>query len=137
VPAMSVLFLIVCLSSVGLPGLNGFVGEFLILLGTFQVDRLAAVFAATGIIFAAVYLLWMYQRVIFGVVTKDVNRRLPDLSTREWAIMIPILAVIVWIGVYPTAFTGMTEASVQALIAQVQAKASASAALILPVVVAR
>jgi NADH-quinone oxidoreductase subunit M len=137
VPAMSVLFLIICLSSVGLPGLNGFVGEFLILLGAFQADRTAAVIAATGVIFAAVYLLWMYQRVIFGVVTKDVNLRLPDLSVREWAILLPILALIVWIGVYPSTFTGLTEASVEALIAQVQAKATASAAQALPVMVAR
>jgi NADH-quinone oxidoreductase subunit M len=137
VPAMSVLFLIICLSSVGLPGLNGFVGEFLILLGAFQADRIAAVIAATGIIFAAVYMLWMYQRVIFGVVTKDVNLRLQDLSVREWAILLPILALIVWIGVYPSTFTGLTEASVEALIAQVQAKATASAAQVLPVMVAQ
>jgi NADH-quinone oxidoreductase subunit M len=129
VPALSVLFLVVCLSSVGLPGLNGFVGEFLILLGAFRVDRVAAVLATTGIIFAAVYLLWMYQRVIFGVITKEANRRLPDLSAREWAILVPILAVIVWIGVYPSSFTGMTEASVQALITQVQAKAATAAAV--------
>jgi NADH-quinone oxidoreductase subunit M len=127
----------VCLSSVGLPGLNGFVGEFLILLGAFQVDRLAAVLATTGIIFAAVYLLWMYQRVIFGVITKEANRRLPDLSAREWAILLPILALIVWIGVYPASFTGMTEASVQALITQVQAKAAAPAAAAIPVMAAR
>jgi NADH-quinone oxidoreductase subunit M len=126
-PALSVLFLIVCLSSLGLPGLNGFVGEFLILLGAFRVDRALAAFATTGIIFAAVYLLWMYQRVIFGVITKEVNRRLPDLSVREWAILVPILLSIVWIGVYPGSFTGMTEASVQALIAQVQSKAAAPA----------
>jgi len=126
-PALSALFLIVCLSSLGLPGLNGFVGEFLILLGAFQVDRTLAVFATTGIIFAAVYLLWMYQRVFFGVITKEANRRLPDLSAREWAILLPILLVIVWIGVYPASFTGMTEASVQALIAQVQTKAAVSA----------
>jgi NADH-quinone oxidoreductase subunit M len=136
-PALSVLFLIVCLSSLGLPGLNGFVGEFLILLGAFQVDRLAAVLATSGIIFAAVYLLWMYQRVIFGVITKEANRRLSDLSAREWAILLPILAVIVWIGVYPASFTGMTEASVQALITQVQAKAGAPAAVVIPVMAAR
>jgi NADH-quinone oxidoreductase subunit M len=128
-PALSALFLIVCLSSLGLPGLNGFVGEFLILLGAFQVDRAVAVLATTGIIFAAVYLLWMYQRVFFGAITKEVNRRLPDLSGREWAVLVPILLVIVWIGVYPASFTGMTEASVQALIAQVQAKAAAASAL--------
>jgi len=137
-PALSALFLIVCLSSLGLPGLNGFVGEFLILIGAFQVDRTLAVFATTGIIFAAVYLLWMYQRVIFGVITNEANRRLPDLSAREWAILLPILLLIVWIGVYPASFTGMTEASVEALIAQVQAKAAApAAALLVPAVVGR
>ena len=137
-PALSALFLIVCLSSLGLPGLNGFVGEVLILLGAFQVDRTLAVFATTGIIFAAVYLLWMYQRVIFGVITNEANRRLPDLSAREWAILLPILLLIVWIGVYPASFTGMTEASVEALIAQVQAKAAApAAALLVPAVVGR
>ncbi len=137
-PALSALFLIVCLSSLGLPGLNGFVGEFLILIGAFQVDRTVAVFATTGIIFAAVYLLWMYQRVIFGVITNEANRRLPDLSAREWAILLPILLLIVWIGVYPASFTGMTEASVEALIAQVQAKAAApAAALLVPAVVGR
>jgi NADH-quinone oxidoreductase subunit M len=128
IPAFSVVFLIVCLSSVGLPGLNGFVGEFLILVGTFQVDRLAAVLATSGIIFAAVYLLWMYQRVCFGEVTHEANRRLTDLTPREWAVLLPVLLFIFWIGVYPTTFTTMTEPSVQALIAQVQSKAQATAA---------
>jgi NADH-quinone oxidoreductase subunit M len=133
VPALSVLFLIVCLSSLGLPGLNGFVGEFLILLGTFQVHRGLAALATTGIIFAAVYLLWMYQRVFFGAITVEANRRLRDLSAREWAILVPILLLIAWIGVYPSSFTGLTEASVQALVAQVQIKSAASAsALALP-----
>jgi NADH-quinone oxidoreductase subunit M len=129
VPALSAVFLIVTFSSIGLPGLNGFVGEFLILVGAFQVHRPAAVLATTGIIFAAVYLLWMYQRVIFGAVTHEENRRLPDLSLREWVILVPVLVFIVWIGVYPVAFTGKTEASVQALITQVQTKAAASAAM--------
>jgi NADH-quinone oxidoreductase subunit M len=137
VPALSVIFLVVCLSSIGLPGLNGFVGEFLILLGAFQVDRTAAVLATSGIIFAAVYLLWMYQRVIFGVITKEVNRRLPDLSAREWAILLPILALIVWIGVYPSSFTRLTEASVEALITEVHAKAGAPAAAVAPLPVTR
>jgi NADH-quinone oxidoreductase subunit M len=129
VPALSVIFLIVTFSSIGLPGLNGFVGEFLILVGAFQVNRTAAVLATTGIIFAAVYLLWMYQRVIFGEVTHEENRRLPDLSLREWVILVPVLAFIVWIGVYPVAFTAKTEASVQALIIQVQTKAAATTAM--------
>jgi NADH-quinone oxidoreductase subunit M len=129
VPAMSVLFLIVTLSSVGLPGLNGFVGEFLILVGAFQVSRPLAVIATSGIVFAAVYMLWMYQRVIFGEVTREENRRLTDLSIREWTILVPVLAFIFWIGIHPVSFTGKTEASVRALITQVQTKAAATVAL--------
>ena len=123
-PAFSAVFLVVCLSSLGLPGLNGFVGEFLILVGAFQVNRTAAVLATLGIIFAAVYLLWMYQRVALGPVTRDENRTLGDLTVREWAVVLPLVALIVWIGVYPIAFTGKTEATVAALLAQVQSKAS-------------
>ncbi len=124
IPAFSAVFLVVVLSSLGLPGLNGFVGEFLVLLGAFQVDpRLAAV-AATGIIFAAVYLLWMYQRVVFGPVVHEANRRLADLTPREWAVIVPVVLLIVWIGVYPSPFTAPTETAVEALIAQVQSKAS-------------
>jgi NADH-quinone oxidoreductase subunit M len=124
IPAFSALFLIVTLSSLGLPGLNGFVGEFLILLGAFQVNAWMAALATTGIIFAAVYLLWMYQRVVFGEITHEENRRLTDLNLREWAVLVPVLVFIVWIGVYPTTFTGKTKASVDALIAEVQSKAS-------------
>jgi len=124
IPAFSALFLVVVLSSLGLPGLNGFVGEFLILIGAFQTNRGLAALALTGIIFAAVYLLWMYQRVIFGEVTHEENRGLRDLSLREWALIVPLVIFIVWIGVYPTVFTGPTEATVEALIAQVQSKAS-------------
>jgi len=129
-PAFSAVLMIVTLSSLGLPGLNGFVGEFLILVGAFQVNRAVAVFAMTGIIFAAVYMLWMYQRVIFGPVTNEANRRLTDLTPREWVVLLPVLLFIVWIGVYPVTFTGMTETSVQGLIAQVQSKAAATAALL-------
>jgi NADH-quinone oxidoreductase subunit M len=124
IPAFSALFMIVCLSSVGLPGLNGFVGEFLILVGAFQVNAWLAAAAMTGIIFAAVYLLWMYQRVVFGELRHEENRRLRDLTPREWALLAPVLLLIVWIGVYPKAFTARTEATVQALIAQVESKAS-------------
>jgi NADH-quinone oxidoreductase subunit M len=126
IPAFSALFLLVSLASLGLPGLNGFVGEFLILVGAFQANRLVAVVATSGIVFAAVYLLWMYQRVIFGPLTRADNGRLADLSVREWAVLAPVVVLIVWIGVYPVAFTGKTEASVGALIAQVQSKAAAA-----------
>jgi NADH-quinone oxidoreductase subunit M len=122
IPIFSALFLIVTLSSIGLPGLNGFVGEFLILVGAFQAHRVAAVLATTGIIFAAVYMLWMYQRVVFGEIRHEENRGLADLTGREWAVLLPVLLFIVWIGVHPSPFTGMTESSVNALIAQVKAK---------------
>ena len=128
IPAFSALFLVVVLSSLGLPGLNGFVGEFLVLVGAFQVSPWLAAVATTGIIFAAVYLLWMYQRVIFGEVTHEENRRLVDLSPREWALLAPVLLFIVWIGVYPAAFTGKTEATIAALLAQVESKASVALA---------
>jgi NADH-quinone oxidoreductase subunit M len=124
IPAFSAVFMVVSLSSLGLPGLNGFVGEFLILVGAFQVSGVLAAVATTGIIFAAVYLLWMYQRVIFGEIRHEENRRLRDLTPREWAVLVPVLVLIVWIGVYPTTFTGKTQASIEALIAQVQSKAS-------------
>src|SRR5712664_4234486 len=126
IPAFSALFLVVTLSSLGLPGLNGFVGEFLVLVGAFQVSGWLAAAATTGIIFAAVYLLWMYQRVFFGEVTHEANRALRDLTPREWAVLVPGVVLIVWIGVYPGAFTGKTEATVEALIAQVHSKTSAN-----------
>jgi NADH-quinone oxidoreductase subunit M len=126
-PAFSALFLVVTLSSLALPGLNGFVGEFLILVGTFRVNPWLAALATAGIIFAAVYLLWMYQRVVFGPVTHEENRRLTDLSLREWALIVPLVILIVWIGVHPTTFTGKTEASIDALLAEVQSKATAAA----------
>jgi NADH-quinone oxidoreductase subunit M len=122
-PVFSAVFLLVTLSSIGLPGLNGFVGEFLILVGAFQVSRLLAALGTLGIIFAAVYMLWMYQRVVFGAVRHEENRRLPDLSARELATLVPILVLIVWIGVYPKPFTGVTESAVAQLIATVKAKA--------------
>ncbi|MBI5475936.1 MAG: NADH-quinone oxidoreductase subunit M [Ignavibacteriales bacterium] len=106
-PLFSTIFMIVSLSSVGLPGLNGFVGEFLILIGSFNSNLLNpafAILAASGVIFAAIYLLWMYQRVIFGNVTNPLNQNLPDLSKREIAVLAPVLIFIVWIGVYPNTF---------------------------------
>jgi NADH-quinone oxidoreductase subunit M len=127
IPAFSALFLVVVLSSLGLPGLNGFVGEFLVLVGAFQVSGWLAAAATTGIIFAAVYLLWMYQRVVFGPVTHEENRALPDLTLREWAVIAPVVLLIVWIGVYPLSFTRPAEVTVEALIMQVQSKAGVAA----------
>jgi NADH-quinone oxidoreductase subunit M len=115
-PFYASVFMIVMLSSVGLPGLNGFIGEFLILIGTFQSNIAYAVVAASGVVFAACYLLWMYQRVMFGKVTHEENKALPDLSLREKFVFLPILIMIIWIGVYPSTFLKRMEPSVKHVI---------------------
>ena len=98
------MFLIVGLSSIGLPGTNGFVGEFLILLGAFESWPLLAVLSAVGIILAAGYMLWLVMRVFFGPITHAVNETVRDMNGREIAIVLPLLALIFWIGVYPAPF---------------------------------
>jgi len=100
-PALAGVFLFVALSSVGLPGLNGFIGEFLVLLGTFVVSKAFAVVAVVAVVLAAVYLLWAYQRMMHGGVAVEEHRHLPDLSLREYAILVPIMAAILLIGVFP------------------------------------
>ena len=119
-PVFAIIFMIVTLSSIGLPGLNGFVGEFLILLGTFQVNKVYATIAATGVIFAACYMLWMFQRVMFGKVTNEKNKDLKDLSWREIAIFAPLILFIVWIGVYPSTFLDKTKASTENFLAMME-----------------
>jgi NADH-quinone oxidoreductase subunit M len=116
-PIYATIFMIVTLSSIGLPGLNGFVGEFLILLGAFKTNMLYATVAATGVIFAACYMLWMFQRVMFGEVTNEKNKELKDLSCREIAIFVPLLLFIVWIGIYPSTFLDKTKASTENFLA--------------------
>jgi NADH-quinone oxidoreductase subunit M len=101
VPVFSLIFTVVALSSIGLPGLNGFVGEFLVLLGSFTAFPLATVLATTGVIFAAAYLLWALQRMIYNRLDNPENERLTDLNGRELAIMVPLLVGIVWLGLYP------------------------------------
>lgn len=117
-PVFAVFFLVAMLSSIGLPGLNGFVGEFLILLGTFEVHRVFAVLAAIGIILGAVYMLWMYQRVMYGEVTHEANRQLRDMNGREIALMIPIVVLMFWIGIYPNTFLRKMDKSSAHLIEQ-------------------
>jgi NADH-quinone oxidoreductase subunit M len=126
VPIYSVALMIASLSSVGLPGLNGFIGEFLILLGTFKSSVLNSwwytAFAATGVIFAAVYLLWMYQRVVFGEVKNpELQKQLTDLTTREYVVLIPIFIFIIWIGIYPSTFLDLTDLSTKSILQQVSA----------------
>jgi NADH-quinone oxidoreductase subunit M len=101
VPVFSLVLTVVALSSIGLPGLNGFVGEFLVLLGSFTAFPLATIIATTGVIFAAAYLLWALQRLIFNRLDDPENEHLTDLSGRELAVMLPLLIGIVWMGLYP------------------------------------
>jgi NADH-quinone oxidoreductase subunit M len=123
-PHLVAAFLIVTLSSIGLPGLNGFVGEFLILLGAFRWSPAMAAFAATGVILSATYMLWMFQRVNYGDVTNEKNARLPDLSTREWVIIVPIVAVIILMGVMPNVFLKPIAPSVDRLVTHMQQSAT-------------
>lgn len=112
-PVFSALFLVVTLSSIGLPGLNGFVGEVLILAGAFVKSPVTAAVAASGMILGAVYMLWMYQRVFFGKVTHEANLEIKDIGTRERLLMIPILLVMLWIGVYSAPFLERMAPSLQ------------------------
>ncbi len=114
VPVYATCFLIVMLSSIGLPGLNGFVGEFLILVGAYHFDPVLTAFAVSGVVLGAAYMLWMYQRVMFGEVTNPANEKLQDMSRRELTVMVPIIALIVIMGVYPQPFLHTMEASVAA-----------------------
>src|ERR1700682_5727473 len=98
-PWFASLFLFVCLSSLAVPGFNGFVGEFLILMGSWPMSRAMVALAALGVILAAGSILWMVQRVLYGEVTRPANRALPDLSVREFAVLIPLVLLAVFMGV--------------------------------------
>jgi NADH-quinone oxidoreductase subunit M len=111
VPVFSLVLTVVALSSIGLPGLNGFVGEFLVLLGSFTAYPAATVVATTGVIFAAAYLLWALQRMIFNRLDNPENERLADLTPRELVVMGPLLAGIVWLGLYPAPVLHRMEAA--------------------------
>ena len=119
-PALGSLYLFMCFASAGLPMLNGFVGEFLILAGTFQKHAAWASWAALGVIFSSIYLLWSYQRVFFGGVTRDENKTLPDLDLRERGILFVMAAIILWMGIGSTFITRRTEASTQNVLEQMQ-----------------
>jgi NADH-quinone oxidoreductase subunit M len=118
-PRLVAAFLIITLASIGLPGLNGFVGEFLILLGAFAWDPRLAVFAATGVILSATYMLWMFQRVNYGAVS-DTNAALPDLRTREWVLLVPIIALTILMGVLPNLFLRPMGPAIERMLNQVR-----------------
>ncbi|MDI6400386.1 NADH-quinone oxidoreductase subunit M [Balneolaceae bacterium ANBcel3] len=126
-PVFTVMFMLATLASIGLPGLNGFVGEFLILLGSFNSEVLGSVwytvFAASGVILAAGYMLWMFQRVMFGPLKHEENKKLKDLNAREIGLLVPLMVFIIWIGIRPTDFTKYSEAEVTNLLQVTQERA--------------
>ena len=118
-PVYAAVFLIMTMSSIGLPTLNGFIGEILILQGVFVVQKTWAFFAASGIVLGAAYMLWLYQRTMFGTVTNPKNENLPDLSMREFVTFAPLLLLAVWIGLYPKPFLDRLETSVDKVMMRV------------------
>ncbi len=108
-PTFAAIYLIISLSSLGMPLLNGFIGEVTILQGTFVVSKAWAAWASLGIVLGAAYLLWLYQRTMFGAVTHDVNKTLPDMNLREHAVLIPLVVMAFWIGIYPKPFFAFIE----------------------------
>ena len=131
-PIYAVFFMIVTLSSIGLPGTNGFVGEFLILLGAFQRNVVYGVLAATGVILGAAYMLWMFQRVMFGKITRPENEKLKDLNAREITILVPMVIVIFLMGIYPKLFFSKMDASVEKFIKDFKGRVEMKADLPLP-----
>ncbi len=128
-PAYAAVFMFATLASIGLPGLSGFTGEFLILFGSFGSTllhhaRLLTVLAATGVVLGAFYMLWMYQRVFLGKLSREENRGLPDLTPREWGVLLPILVMIVLLGVHPAPLVERMQPSVERLLAPVTAIAA-------------
>ncbi len=134
-PVFAVIFMIVTLSSVALPGTNGFVGEFLILVGGFESSlRWWTIVASSGVIFAAVYMLWMFQRVMFGELDNPKNQALLDLNAREIAIMIPLLVMIFVLGVYPNPFIEKMTPSIKKVIAHTRIEPVTTAKVAVPAV---
>jgi NADH-quinone oxidoreductase subunit M len=121
-PAFAAILTFVSLSSIGLPGTNGFVGEFLVLLGAFQTHPVAAAVSTTAVIAAAAYLLWALKRVLYGPLEREENRSLGDLTRRELAVLVPLVALIVWLGLYPQPVLRRLEPSARAYIETVHTR---------------
>ncbi|MEP4193644.1 MAG: proton-conducting transporter membrane subunit, partial [Sneathiella sp.] len=119
-PRYAVIFMIFTMATIGLPGTSGFVGEFLILVGVYQVSTWTAFFATTGVILGAAYSLWLYRRVVFGELVKEDLKNILDVNKREMLIFAPLIIVAMWIGIYPEPFLNIMHASVTNLMEQHQ-----------------
>ncbi|MBC6404289.1 MAG: NADH-quinone oxidoreductase subunit M [Rhodospirillales bacterium] len=115
-PAYALVFMVFMLASVGLPGTSGFVGEFLVIVGAFQASSWIALLAATGMVLGAAYMLFLYRRIIFGALTKPDLKRLLDMNWRERAIFAPLIALVLWMGIYPASFLAIIGSSVEVLV---------------------
>jgi NADH-quinone oxidoreductase subunit M len=118
-PGYAAVFLLMTMSSIGLPALNGFIGELLILQGVFTANKMWAAVAASGIVLGAAYMLSLYQRTMFGKIENPKNEKLLDLNAREWATFVPLIVLAVWIGIYPAPFLDRLTTSVQRVVARV------------------
>jgi NADH-quinone oxidoreductase subunit M len=115
-PVYAAVFLIITMSSIGLPGLNGFIGEFMILMGAWTVNPVWTAVAATGIILGAAYMLWLYQRVMFGKLENPANQGLRDLTVREFATFVPLIVLAFWIGIFPKPFLDVLDKPVEKIV---------------------
>jgi NADH-quinone oxidoreductase subunit M len=130
-PMYAFAFMVFMMASVGLPGTSGFVGEFLVLVGAFQVNTWVSLLTATGVILGATYMLYLYRRVVYGELTKDDVKAMLDLDRREVIIFAPLIAIVMWMGVYPMPVLDVMSASVDKILADyaVAGKAAALPAL--------
>jgi NADH-quinone oxidoreductase subunit M len=124
-PKYAIVFLIMTMSSIGLPVLNGFIGEFPIMVGALRANLWWAVAAGSGIVLGAAYMLWLYQRTMFGKITNPLNEKLPDMSMREMVTLVPLIIMAFWIGLYPKPFFDRIEQPVKQLIETVQKESPA------------
>jgi len=115
-PIYAMMFMVITMASIGLPTLNGFIGEFTILIGAFNRSTTWAVIAATGIVLGAAYMLWLYQQVFFGEITIEENKKLKDVNLREQWTLIPLIVMCFWIGLYPKPFFRIMEPSIQRIV---------------------
>jgi NADH-quinone oxidoreductase subunit M len=118
-PVYAAIFMVMTMSSIGLPTLNGFIGEFLILQGAFIANLWWAVIAGSGVVLGAAYMLWLYQRTMFGKVENPKNETLPDMNLREIATFVPLIILAVWIGIYPKPFLDRLAPTVNTVVARV------------------
>ena len=125
-PGYALIFMVFTMAAMGLPGTSGFVGEFLVIIGSLQINFWLALLGGMGMILGAAYMLYLYRRVIFGRITKQDLRNILDLSPREWAVFAPLIVLTLWMGIYPSSFTSFCDASVAAMVQQHTAALAAS-----------